>query len=298
MVLVQCDLLFRRTVDPHLGHLFGFTPIFLEDVTSGFVGVYNALLQHLFAQQVPQRYKPPGTSDDPVGHGAAPQLHTLAFPILLLPVERNAFLEFFLHDICHGGRSRHALFHDRNRSLGLQNVALSRFLFAMDTLIACRIVVHYRHLSRNNNEFGTQVFLPDPHHLIAASGAELLVFRKLAEHLLVLQSLGQLGFGTFFFTGVRLDRCRFSRFRCAGVAASLCLIEEIQLLSVYILDLLAGPPKCPPAQIHQLLIQRLHFQQLVLLLLVLFPQCCNLCFQRLYFFYSGLKGADVGGNFR
>ena len=190
-------------------------------MTSGFVGVYNALLQHLFAQQVPQRYKPPGTSDDPVGHGAAPQLHTLAFPILLLPVERNAFLEFFLHDICHGGRSRHALFHDRNRSLGLQNVALSRFLFAMDTLIACRIVVHYRHLSRNNNEFGTQVFLPDPHHLIAASGAELLVFRKLAEHLLVLQSLGQLGFGTFFFTSV---------FSAAGSSAAGSLPAMLQPL--------------------------------------------------------------------
>lgn len=146
----------------------------------------------------------------------------------------------------------------------------------MRTFVAGGIVIHHIRLGRHNYQLRADKLFPDPYHGAAALGADLFLLRQLTDYLLVFQTFRQFFFGPFRFPGMGLHRGRFSRFRSRCVAADFRFIEEIQLLSIHILNLLTGLPKHPFAHLNQLFIQGLHlhqlfFQQLLLLLQLLFP---------------------------
>ena len=151
----------------------------------------------------------------------------------------------------------------------------------MGALVAGRIIVHHIDLSRHNHQFRANEFFSNAHHLAAACFADLLLLGQLAQNLPVLQTFGQVFFGALGFPGMSLHRGCFARFRSPGIAAHFCLIEEVQLFAIQILNLLTGLPEHPFAHAHQLFVQRLHLHQLLFQLLVFLLQLLCLLLKRL-----------------
>ena len=78
------------------------------------------------------------------------------------------------------GSSSHAFLHDRNRGFRLLNVAFTRFLLTVSTLVGCCIIIDHRDFCRDNGKLRANVFFTDPNHLSAAPGADPLILWQLA----------------------------------------------------------------------------------------------------------------------
>ena len=148
-----------------------------------FVDMNRALGQQLASDSLPERTKIEVSHlNDPIGHGAALQRHTYAFPHLLLPVQGHG-VHILLHQhigdngsrgvaVCQQGR-----WHDRLEYLGIPGL-----LFKLAVGINLPVMLDNLRLGAFQNELCTDIFLPDVDQRLSV-GIRLFFIRQIHDSL-------------------------------------------------------------------------------------------------------------------
>lgn len=232
LVIIQDDrrqTVIAGAVQPHIGFRGRSLAFLLQHLHGGFICVQYFPLQQFFPHCFPDRNQPVlGTADRPVCHGRTAECYIPAFPLLLLPVQRNMIHKFLVDHLCHHRRRSHAVVQQRLRSRD-RFCCQSACLLAAEAVVGVLpVAIEFEFCGNEFRDFPDHIFAQQ-FHLRSAVGTVPLFRRNVEIDILDLDTLAQLPLfqciQNMVATGILLNRLFGFRF-----IFLLCLIKQTKLL--------------------------------------------------------------------